>query len=150
MRKESKYPSAANRGMLMADKSVKGNEDRFAKRIYNLSAGGLAITFTVFSFMATSGMTINWKVASLILAFYVIIIIADTITIIKARNKAKDVFIYLRKRVRSRDEIGERAVNDLFDSPNNSIFISGLLIFILLLINIVATLIYSIYVFINN
>lgn len=138
-----------DKAISMTEKSVLSNESTISKRTYGLSVGGLGLSFTVFSFLAGNHWDVNWVIISILLAIYVCVIFLDSLSVLLARSKAKDLFDFFRGARRRGEHLSNNTINDLIDIPNESIFKFSKTILVVLLINMVATLVYVIFLFTN-
>jgi acid phosphatase family membrane protein YuiD len=85
---------------------------------------------------------LGWQ-ALVIWSLFLLCIILDTISIFSAKQKAEKLELLFREKVNQGQTMPETEVNKMIDHTNRSINRFNMIVFILLLITIVWTFIYS-------
>ena len=109
------FPGKQVEGWENAEKAIGENADLLSERTYSLAAGGL----------------------------FLLCIILDTISIFSAKRKAEKLELFFREKENQGQTMPETEVNKMIDHTNRSINRFNMIVFILLLITIVWTFIYS-------
>ena len=125
-KKTIEIPDKLVEGWEKAEQAIGENADLLSERTYSLAAGGLALSFTVMSFIVGEDKSaLGWQ-ALAIWGLFLLCIILDTISIFSAKKKAEKLELFF-----------------MIDHTNRSINRFNMIVFILLLITIVWTFIYS-------
>ena len=136
-------PDKLVEGWEKAEQAIGENADLLSERTYSLAAGGLALSFTVMSFIVGEDKSaLDWQ-ALAIWGFFLLCIFLDTISIFSAKRKAEKLELFFREKKNQGHTMPEIEVNKMIDHTNRSINRFNMIVFILLLIIIVWTFIYS-------
>lgn len=142
-KKTIEVPDKLVEGWEKAEQAIGENADLLSERTYSLAAGGLALSFTVMSFIVGEDKSaLGWQ-ALVIWSLFLLCIILDTISIFSAKKKAEKLELFFRNEVKLEHTMSETEVNKMIDQTNRSINRFNMIVFILLLITIVLTFIYS-------
>jgi len=142
-RKTIEIPDKLVEGWEKVEKAIDENADLLSERTYSLAAGGLALSFTVMSFIVGEDKAaLGWQ-ALVIWSLFLLCIILDTISIFSAKQKVEKLELLFREKVNQGQTMPETEVNKMIDHTNRSINRFNMIVFILLLITIVWTFIYS-------
>jgi len=142
-KKTIEVPDKLVEGWEKAEQAIGENADLLSERTYSLAAGGLALSFTVMSFIVGEDKSaLGWQ-ALVIWSLFLLCIILDTISIFSAKKKAEKLELFFRNEVNLEHTMSETEVNKMIDQTNRSINRFNMIVFILLLITIVLTFIYS-------
>ena len=142
-KKTIEVPDKLVEGWEKAEQAIGENADLLSERTYSLAAGGLALSFTVMSFIVGEDKSaLDWQ-ALAIWGFFLLCIILDTISIFSAKRKAEKLELFFREKKNQGHTMPEIEVNKMIDHTNRSINRFNMIVFILLLITIVWTFIYS-------
>ena len=142
-KKTIEVPDKLVEGWEKAEQAIGENADLLSERTYSLAAGGLALSFTVMSFIVGEEKSaLGWQ-ALVIWSLFLLCIILDTISIFSAKKKAEKLELFFRNEVNLEHTMSETEVNKMIDQTNRLINRFNMIVFILLLITIVLTFIYS-------
>ena len=142
-KKTIEVPDKLVEGWEKAEQAIGENADLLSERTYSLAAGGLALSFTVMSFIVGEDKSaLGWQ-ALVIWSLFLLCIILDTISIFSAKKKAEKLELFFRNEVNLEHTMSETEVNKMIDQTNRLINRFNMIVFILLLITIVWTFIYS-------
>ena len=142
-KKTIEVPDKLVEGWEKAEQAIGENADLLSERTYSLAAGGLALSFTVMSFIVGEDKSaLGWQ-ALVIWSLFLLCIILDTISIFSAKKKAEKLELFFRNEVNLEHTMSETEVNKMIDQTNRLINRFNMIVFILLLITIVLTFIYS-------
>lgn len=128
-------------GVLRAQATLSDNERRILDGFFKLSAGGLALSFTIFSFLSDK-VSMNWIPVAINLSFYVIVILFELYSSYFAKKQAAYLKNFLLNRIISNEEMSGNSINELFDMANEKITSLNWITCILLISNILFTVIY--------
>lgn len=142
-KKTIEIPDKLVEGWEKVEKAIDENADLLSERTYSLAAGGLALSFTVMSFIVGEDKAaLGWQ-ALVIWSLFLLCIILDTVSIIGAKRKAEKLERLFREKVNQGQTMSEIEVNKMIDQTNRAINRFNMIVFILLLATIVWTFIYS-------
>lgn len=142
-KKTIEIPDKLVEGWEKVEKAIDENADLLSERTYSLAAGGLALSFTVMSFIVGEDKAaLGWQ-ALVIWSLFLLCIILDTISIFSAKRKEEKLERLFREKVNQGQTMSETDVNKMIDQTNRSINRFNMIVFILLLVTIVWTFIYS-------
>jgi len=97
-KKTIEIPGKQVEGWENAEKAIGENADLLSERTYSLAAGGLALSFTVMSFIVGEEKSaLGWQ-ALAIWGLFLLCIILDTISIFSAKRKAEKLELFFRER----------------------------------------------------
>ena len=142
-KKTIEVPDKLVEGWEKAEQAIGENADLLSERTYSLAAGGLALSFTVMSFIVGEDKSALGSQALVIWSLFLLCIILDTISIFSAKKKAEKLELFFRNEVNLEHTMSETEVNKMIDQTNRLINRFNMIVFILLLITIVLTFIYS-------
>ena len=136
-------PDKLVEGWKQTEKAIDENATLLSERTYSLGAGGLALSFTVVSFIiGEGGRAIDWQ-APVIWGLFLCCILADTISIIYAKRKAEKLEFFFRKKVNSGETMTEVEVNAMIDAANKGIRLFNIIVFSSLVVAIIWAAMYS-------
>lgn len=136
-------PDKHGEGWEVAEKAIGENGDLLSERTYSLSAGGLALSFTIFSFLVGENKSaLDWQ-APVIWGMYLLCIILDTLSIITAKRKAEKLEKMFREKANQGEQMSEIEVNKVIDKENRLINRFNMIVFVLLLLTLIWTFVYS-------
>lgn len=142
-KKSIEIPDKLVEGWEKVEKAIDENADLLSERTYSLAAGGLALSFTVMSFIVGEDKAaLGWQ-ALVIWSLFLLCIILDTISIFSAKRKEEKLERLFREKVNQGQTMSETEVNKMIDQTNRAINRFNMIVFILLLATIVWTFIYS-------
>lgn len=133
-------PVITDRSGEMWDNAVKTwreNSELLSHRVYSLSAGGLALSFTAVSFIVGENKAILGWQAPIIWTLFLICIILDTTSIVVAKNRAAKLESITSKRIKSGQEITDDEADEIVDQMNKPISILNTTVLVLLIGTIV-------------
>lgn len=135
-------PNRLVEGWENAEKAFDENSDLLSERTFSLATGGLALSFTVISFIVGDNkLALGWQ-ALAIWSFYLACIIADTISIVIARVKASKLEALFAEKIQKGEKMTAKEVNSLIDTTNKPIRIINTIVFCCLLLVMIWTAIY--------
>ena len=138
-----KIPDKLVEGWEKVEKAIDENATLLSERSYSLASGGLALSFTVISFVVGENKTaLGWQAPG-IWSLFLLCIILDTVSVIFAKRKAEKLEAMFREKVHREEKMTEEEVNGLIDETNRPIKRFNAVVFLLLLATIVWTFIYS-------
>lgn len=124
-------------GWEKAEKAIDENATMLSERTYSLATGGLALSFTVVSFIiGENQISLDWQ-APVIWSFFLVCIIADTLSIVYAKNRAERLESSFRDKKEKGITMTAKEVNEVIDSVNKKIRIVNTAVFIFLLATII-------------
>ena len=136
-------PNKLVEGWENVEKAIDENGTMLSERSFTLAAGGLALSFTVMSFIVGEDKTaLDWQ-APVIWSLYLLCILLDTLSIIFAKRTAEKLEKELRKKVNRNETMSESEMNKLIDKTNRPIKLFNALVFVFLLGTIIWTFVYS-------
>lgn len=135
-------PNRLVEGWENAEKAIDENASLLSERTYSLATGGLALSFTVISFIiGENRLALGWQ-APVIWFLFLACIIADTISIVIAKNRASKLESFFRSKQEKGERMTAKEVNAKIDEENKPIRILNALVFCALLITILWTAFY--------
>jgi hypothetical protein len=135
-------PDRLVEGWENAEKAIHENASLLSERTYSLATGGLALSFTIISFIiGQNKIILGWQ-APVIWLLFLLCIIADTFSIIWAKHKDVKLEAFLRSKQEKGDKMSAKELNNLIDKTNRPIIILNTVVFICLVFVIIWTAIY--------
>lgn len=125
-----------------AEKAISENSEELSKRVFSLASGGLALSFTIISFLVGENKaSIDWK-APLIWCSFLLCIVLDTFSFVYAKYKASKIELHTRKEIELGNQLSSEEVNALIDRQNRHIALFNSIVLALVIITIVCTVLY--------
>lgn len=121
----------------IAVKIWRENSELLSNRVFSLSAGGLALSFTAISFIVGENTAALGFQAPIIWSLFLLCIIFDTISIIVAKNRAAQLEAITSNRIKSGQEMSDEEANKIIDKMNKPIGILNTIVLVLLIITII-------------
>jgi len=142
-RKETiNVPDKLVEGWDSAQKAIDENATMLSERSYSLATGGLAISFSIMSFIIEDyHLDFGWQ-APLIWAGFILCIIADTWSVFDAKRQAEKLELLFRDKIHKGETMTEVEVNNLIARTNKRIRRINIIVFGAILLLICASLLY--------
>ena len=141
-KKTIEIPDKLVEGWEKVEKAIDENATMLSERTYSLSAGGLALSFTIISFIIGGNKACIGIQAPLIWFGFLICILADTGSIVYAKKRAEKLELDFRKRVNNGEKMTDTEVNRIIDSENKRICLFNTIVFSFLIAVIIWAVIY--------
>lgn len=142
-KKEIEVPDKLIEGCEKTAKAIDENATLLSERTFSLGAGGLALSFTVISFIISEGKaSLNWQ-APAIWGLFLVCILADTYSIIYAKRKGEELESTFSEKVNRGETMTANEVNRMIDATNTGIRRFNSIVFYLLVVAIIWAAAYS-------
>lgn len=142
-KKEIDIPDKLVEGWQKTEKAIDENAALLSERTYSLGAGGLALSFTVISFIIGEGkVSLDWQ-APVIWGLFLICILADTHSYFYAKSKAEKLELLFRNKVDKGEKMSAAEVNSMIDKANKGVRLYNTIVFWTLIVAIVWAAAYS-------
>ena len=121
---------------------IQDSEIIWEDRTFQIAAGGLTLTFTVFSFLSTQGVEFDWQII-LIWIIYGLCILANYASHLFAVGTARKMQDLLGDRINLGKAYDHNDLNELYHTPDRRMSKFNRTVHIVLTCNVIYTLIYT-------
>lgn len=133
-----------------AEKALNESDEKLSSRIFTLSAGGLGLSFTVFSLIVDhKDCSLGWP-ALAIWGTYLLCILLDTFSLAIATRKAEKLEQDTRGKIQRGESMTDQDANETVDQSNLILSRIRNTVFILLIITILSTAVYCYWLFLKG
>jgi len=122
-----------------AEKAYHENGEKLSSRIFTLSAGGLGLSFTIFSFIVGENKSVLGWPALAIWGAYLLCILLDTFALAYAKRLAGKLEKRTREMIEAGETITDKDANTLVDQLNRRLTCYSNAVFILVIVTLVCT-----------
>ena len=121
---------------------IQDSEKIWEDRTFQIAAGGLTLTFTVFSFLSTQGVEFDWQII-LIWIIYALCILANYASHLFAVSTARNMQSVLGDRINLGKAYDHNTLNEQYHTPDMRMCEFNMTVHIVLTCNVIYTLIYT-------
>lgn len=121
---------------------IQDSENIWEDRTFQIAAGGLTLTFTVFSFLSTQGVEFDWQII-LIWIIYAVCILANYASHLFAVRMVRKMQSLLGERINLGKEYDHNELNEQYHTPDRRMREFNMAVHIVLTCNVIYTLIYT-------
>ena len=141
----SNTESALREGFDKAVELFRENDKLLSSRVFTIATGGLAFSFTVISFLVEDRKDLaSWPTLIIWLGF-LICIVWDTISVYKARESGRALSEIFGEKIKKGENLSSNEINKIIKDNNQKTRDFNNQIYILLFLDILATLFYVLY-----
>lgn len=121
---------------------IQDSEKIWEDRTFQIAAGGLTLTFTVFSFLSTQGVEFDWQII-VIWIVYASCILSDYASHLFTINIARKMQSLLGDRVNFGKAYDYNELNEQYHNPDKRMRKFNMAVHVVLTCNVIYTLIYT-------